>query len=374
VDRVGRAGAVVPLAIIVFFAVLDMAADPPRIVFGMVVIAPLLAASLLGRRATVLYAVLAFAVAGLLGIYDEQYTADAWPIQAARLFGVALGGLIAFAACTARLEREVQVQRLSAEAALAHAQASDAEGMAGLAEWLQRSLLTDLPPIPDVEVVARYVPAADHVKIGGDWYDLFPAPGGRMLMVVGDVAGHDAPATALMAQLRSVLRGIGQVLTGSPATLLTAMDRAMNTLLFNGLATVILAEITRDIARDDQPLVVRWSNAGHPPPLLINNDGTTQLLEYDPDLLLGVDPDTHRADHEWVLHSGDTIVLFTDGLIEGHGGSIDEGLHRVQCIGVSEAQAPLEKLCEALLTRRCDQPDDDVVVLALRARPVGTWL
>ena len=72
----------------------------------------------LARRASdgVCMRFLAFLVAGLLGIYDEQYTADAWPTQAAQLFGIALGGLIAFAACTARLQREVQVQRLSAEA------------------------------------------------------------------------------------------------------------------------------------------------------------------------------------------------------------------------------------------------------------------
>jgi phosphoserine phosphatase RsbU/P len=371
VERVGRAGAVVPLAIIVLFAVLDIAAGPGRVVLGLVVIAPLLAASLLGRRATAWYAVLALIVAGLLGIYDEQYTADAWPTQAARLFGVALGGLIAVAACSARLEREIQSRQLGVDMALAQEQARGAEDMAGLAEWLQRSLLTPPPPIADVEIAAGYVPAADHVKIGGDWYDAFPAPGDRTLVVIGDVAGHDGAAAATMAQVRSVLRGIGQVLLAPPATLLTALDRAVQTFLPHVLATVIVIEISH-LARNNGPLAVRWSNAGHPPPLLIKgDDGTTQLLEHEPNLLLGVDPNTRRIDHEYLLDQGDTVVLYTDGLVERRGIAIDEGLQRLRDITTDEAGLTLDELCELLLTTRSERPDDDIAILALRARPAG---
>src|SRR4051812_49969470 len=85
---------------------MDLAAGPGRELLGLVVIAPLLAASITGRRLTTGYAVLALLVAVLLGVYDDQYTADAWPTQAAQLFGVVLGGLIAVGACDLRLARE----------------------------------------------------------------------------------------------------------------------------------------------------------------------------------------------------------------------------------------------------------------------------
>jgi serine phosphatase RsbU (regulator of sigma subunit) len=337
-------------------------------VLGLVVIAPLLAASLMGRWATGLYAVLALAVAALLGVYDEQYTSEVWPTQAARLFGVALGGLIAVVVCGARLERECQLQQLTVDTVVAQARARDAEGMAGLAEWLQRSLLTDPLPLRDVEIAVRYVPAADHVKIGGDWFDAFRVPGDRALVVIGDVAGHDGAAAATMAQVRNMLRGIGQVLREPPAMLLTALDRALQTLVPGTLATMILAEIARNPARDGAPLVVRWSNAGHPPPLLISSAGTARLLERESDLLLGVDPDTRRVDHEWVLQGGDTMVLFTDGLVERRGTCIDEGLRQVQDLATAAGDVSLEKLCDLLLTRVCEHYDDDVAVLAFRPR------
>ena len=199
----------VPLAVIVLFAVLDFADGPGRGILGLVVIAPLLAASLLGWRVTAWYAVLALVVAALLGVYDEQYTPETWPTQGARLFGVALGGLIAVSACRSRMERENELRQLSVSTALAQEQARSAQSMAGLAEWLQRSLLTPPPPVPDLEIAAAYVPAADHVKIGGDWYDVVSAPGDRTLIVIGDVAGHDGAAAATMAQVRSVAPGDG---------------------------------------------------------------------------------------------------------------------------------------------------------------------
>jgi serine phosphatase RsbU (regulator of sigma subunit) len=240
--------------------------------------------------------------------------------------------------------------------------------MAGLAEWLQRSLLTPPPPVAELEIAAAYVPAADHVKIGGDWYDVFPAPGDRTLVVIGDVAGHDGAAAATMAQVRNVLRGMGQVLLAPPATLLTALDRAVRSFLPTVMATMIVIEISH-LGRNSGPLVLRWSNAGHPPPLLISGeDGTAQLLEREPDLLLGVDPNTRRADHELVLYQGDTVVLYTDGLVERRGATLDEGLARLRDVAEEEAGLPLDKLCEVLLVACTERPDDDIAVLALRAR------
>jgi phosphoserine phosphatase RsbU/P len=353
VDQLGRLGAVFPLAVIVLFALLDVAAGPEPVVLGLVVMGPLVAASVTGLWMTAGYAVLAFVVATLLGFYDGLYTAEEWPVQATLMFGVALGGVFAFGVCGARLEREERLAEVSARAAVA-------ERTASLAEALQRSLLADPPELPDLEIEVRYRPAAAHVKIGGDWYDAFRVPGDRVVVVVGDVAGHDGGAATTMAQVRNVLRGIAQVLAAPPAVVLTALDRAVQSLSRGVLATVVLAEVAGR--------VLRWSNAGHPPMLLVHVDGSARLLEQSPDLLLGVHTGTPRADHELVLRVGDTVVLFTDGLVEQRGADIDDGLRRILDVAATAADRPLAVLCDALLDHRPERGDDDVALLALRVR------
>jgi phosphoserine phosphatase RsbU/P len=367
VDRLGRPGAVLPLALIVLFTLLDLAAGPAQVLLGMVVIAPLLAASLTGRVLTAGYAVLALVVAALLGVLDEQYTSDTWPTQAAELLGVALGGLFAIGVCDVRLQREDRLRQLTGEVAQVQARVRGAERTASLAEALQRSLLTDPPQLQQLETAVRYLPAAEHVRIGGDWYDAFAVTGGRTALVIGDVAGHDGRAATTMAQIRNTLRGIAHVLPEPPAAVLSALDRAMRSLNRGALATVVLVEVPA--VRSGTRLTVRWSNAGHPPPLLVRAGGATRLLEEAPDLLLGVDPDTHRSDHEVALDVGDTIVLFTDGLVERRGESVDEGLRWLQDRAAAIVGQSLEVLCDALLTRFPGHADDDIAILAIRVRP-----
>jgi serine phosphatase RsbU (regulator of sigma subunit) len=369
VDRLGRAGAVGPLAIIALFALLDVAAGPERIVLGLLVIAPLLAASLTGRRLTLAYALLALVVAALLGVLDQQYTADRWPVHAAQLFGIALGGLFAYGACDARLEREAHMQLVSADAAAARVRAEGAEGAATLAEELQRILLANPPRVPHLDVAVRYVPAAEHVKVGGDWYDAFETADGRTVLIIGDVAGHDGPAAVTMAQLRSEVRGIAHVLVRSPAVVLTALDRALRSLDPDAMATMVMAEVrAADQDAGRAGLVLRWANAGHPPPLLVRADRTARLLEHYPDLLLGVDPWTARADHEVGLRPGDVVVLFTDGLVERRGAAIDDGLDRIVEIARTVGGDSLDALCDALLDPSGGHPSDDVALLVVRVR------
>jgi serine phosphatase RsbU (regulator of sigma subunit) len=348
---------------------LDLAAGPHRVVLGLVVIGPLLAASLTGRGLTIAYAVLAFVVAALLGVYDQQYTADEWPSQAARLFGVALGGLFAFGACDARLEREARMQRVSADAAAARVRAEGAERTATLAEALQRILLADPPRVPRLDIAVRYVPAAEHVEVGGDWYDAFETADGRTVLVIGDVAGHDGHAAVTMAQLRSKVRGIAHVLDRPPAGVLTALDRTLRSLNPDAMATMVMAEVrAADQDAGGAGLVLRWANAGHPPPLLVGADRSTRLLEHEPDLLLGVEPCTARADHEVGLRSGDVIVLYTDGLVERRGTSIDDGLDRIVEVARTVGGDSLDALCDALLDSIGGHPSDDVALLVVRAR------
>ena len=259
------------------------------------------------------------------------------------------------------------VERIRAAEALADA----AGAVARLAETLQRSLLT-APPEPDhLHVVPRYLPAAAEAQVGGDWYDAFLGPDGATHLVIGDVTGHDREAAAIMGQLRNLLRGITWSSGGTPAEVLATLDRAIAGLDVGALATVFVARVEQGDA--DHALgrrTVRWSNAGHPPPLLAARDGAVQLLQ-ERDLLLGVDPTWPRHDHLSVLEPGATLLLYTDGLVERRRESLDEGTERL--VGAVErlvrSGMPLDELCDRLLAGLPGHVEDDVALIALRAHP-----
>ena len=132
--------------------------------------------------------------------------------------------------------------------------------------------------------------------MGGDWYDAFQVGDGSTMIVIGDVTGHDRHAAAAMAQVRNVLRGVAHSQPESPARVLAALDRAMGDLAVGSLATAVLGRVERR-GPDGAPAqrLLRWSNAGHPAPLLIERDGAVTLLERTPNRLLGVDSAAHRA-------------------------------------------------------------------------------
>nr|WP_276612053.1 SpoIIE family protein phosphatase [Kineococcus vitellinus] len=241
-----------------------------------------------------------------------------------------------------------------------------------LAESLQRSLLTD-PVQPDhLSIAVRYLPAAAEAQVGGDWYDAFLLPDGCTTVVVGDVVGHDREAAAVMAQVRNVLRGLAQAVVQPPSAMLGALDRAMETLAVGGMATAVLAKVEQDeaaAARGER--VLRWSNAGHPPPLLLHRDGTAELLGSDPELMLGILTDGVRSDHRAVLRRGDTVLLYTDGLVERRGASLDDGLRWLREVAGRHAHLPPQELADAVLAELTrtfgDAVDDDVALLALHA-------
>ena len=185
-----------------------------------------------------------------------------------------------------------------------------------LAEQLQRSLLT-APPQPDhCEIVVRYLPATAAAAVGGDWYDAFLRWDGATTLVIGDVAGHDSVATATMGQLRGLLRGIATSTDAGPAGVLARLDDSMAQLSVDSLATAVVArleqtpgELAREVTR------VRWSDAGHPPPVVLRADGRVELLAGPrADLLLGVDADAVRRESVTTLDPGETLLLYTDGL------------------------------------------------------------
>jgi PAS domain S-box-containing protein len=241
-----------------------------------------------------------------------------------------------------------------------------------LAEQLQRSLLT-APPQPDhCEIVVRYLPATAAAAVGGDWYDAFLQRDGATTLVIGDVAGHDSVAAATMGQLRGLLRGIATSTDAGPAGVLARLDDSMVQLAVDSLATAVVArleqtpgELAREVTR------VRWSNAGHPPPVVLRADGRVELLAGPrADLLLGVDADAVRRESVTTLDPGETLLLYTDGLVERRGDDLDGGLDRLRAALADLAGRPLQETCDALLDRLVEPAHtDDVALVAVRLHP-----
>jgi PAS domain S-box-containing protein len=238
-----------------------------------------------------------------------------------------------------------------------------------LAEGLQRSLLTE-PPEPDhAEIAVRYLPAAEAARVGGDWYDAFLQPGGSTMLVIGDVVGHDTEAAAAMGQLRGLLRGIATYSDAGPVEVLRGLDASMTTLQTRTLATAAVArfeqtpdELGRGVTR------MRWANAGHLPPLVINPDGSVaELASWKGDLLLGVDSETQRRESVVTLDRGATVLLYTDGLIERRDADLDAGLVRLRDTLVELSDRPLGELLDEVIERLVHgRPEDDVALVAVR--------
>jgi serine phosphatase RsbU (regulator of sigma subunit) len=343
-----------PAAALLAVVAADLALDRGQAVFGLVVISPLVAGTLVRRRATLVYALLAVLATALLGVYDRAYAPDVRTAQVLRLVGVTAGGALAIVAATLRQHRDRQL-------AAATRTATEARSAVALVDRLQRSLLTDPPPVPGLELAVRYRPAVRQAQVGGDWYDAFPLPAGGAMLVIGDVAGHDVAAAATMAEARGVLRGIAQTLDRTPAAVLTALDRALQRLGDSTLITAIVATVHHG----DGGTRLTWASAGHPPPLLLTGGGVRRLDE-PPDPLLGVDAGADRSDHELLLHPGDVLLLYTDGLVERRGASLDDGIGWLAGQLAASAGHTLAELADALLAETAGGRDDDVAVLALR--------
>lgn len=268
-------------------------------------------------------------------------------------------------------DQRTTAEEVAVRAGIAVATAPSAAEQRKIAEGLQRSLLT-IPPEPDeCEICVRYVPAAEAASVGGDWFDSFRQADGTTVLVIGDVMGHDMAAAAGMGQLRGLLRGIAWHGGAAPAEVLSGLDAAMQGLGVNTTASVVVGRLEHDSGdRASGSTQLRWSNAGHPPPLALHADGSvTALSGVETDLLLGIDPRTPRTESVAVLEQGCTVLLYTDGLIERRGHDLDEGLAQLRATLSEVAELPLEAMCDALLGRMLSTAvDDDVALVAVRLR------
>ena len=224
--------------------------------------------------------------------------------------------------------------------AIEHARAYERE--LSNVEMLQRSLLPDkLPEIDGIQVAARYMPGG--ADVGGDWYDAIPLDGGRVGVAMGDVVGHGIGAAALMGQLRHAMRAYA--LEGHPpAGVLDRLDRVVRSLEGGQMATLLYLVMEPDHG------TVSFASAGHVPPLVISPDGEAAYLDSAPNPPLGVFESPEHKEMTTHLPPGSTIVLYTDGLVEERGVSIDQGLEALRLAASQDACHPRE-LCDGWSTR-----------------------
>jgi serine phosphatase RsbU (regulator of sigma subunit) len=235
--------------------------------------------------------------------------------------------------------------------------------MADIAHVLQRSLLQGVP-LEDrrLRLGAHYQPSVETLEVGGDWHDAFPLAGDRIGLVVGDVVGRGIEAAAAMGQLRSATRALAGAGLGGPGHVLAALDRFATGLPLARMATLTYAEV--ELAGGS----VRYACAGHPPPVLVAADGSARLLWDGRRLPLGLASGSDPAvEGSTILGPKDRLLLYTDGLVERRGESLDDGLARlVEQLGDAHAGAPQEtvdRLVGALA--ETGQHPDDVCVLCI---------
>jgi serine phosphatase RsbU (regulator of sigma subunit) len=228
---------------------------------------------------------------------------------------------------------------------------------------LQRSLLpTGLSVPSSVEVRHRYLPGSTMIEVGGDWYESIALPGGRVALVVGDVAGHGVRAAVTMGRLRTAIRTLAR-LELPPAETLQQLDELMHDLGVREphFATCVYA------VYDAVSGSCEVASAGHLPPLLVSPDGISQFLDVSPAPPLGIGSGPIQS-RVFKIKDGSLLVLYTDGLVERRESDIDEGLERLrETFGPGSTARPLEDLCKATLAGvYADHQRDDIAVLVAR--------
>ncbi|MFD9409871.1 SpoIIE family protein phosphatase [Streptomyces sp. NPDC059989] len=245
--------------------------------------------------------------------------------------------------------------------ALERARRYDSE--AALARGLQAALLPHRLPVREhVDTVGRYLPGTAGMDVGGDWYDVVEAGGGRLALVIGDVQGHGVAAAATMGQLRSAVRAFA--LSGStPEQVMAGTNQLLIDLdpgQFASCCYVLLDPGSGDI---------RAVRAGHPQPLLRHPDGRTEVLDLAGGVVLGIDPEAAYPVTELRLETGSVLALYTDGLVETPGTDIDLGVERLRTALAGAGPTPLTEMADRLIAdagSAADRPDDIALLLASR--------
>lgn len=238
-----------------------------------------------------------------------------------------------------------------------------------LAEGLQQAMLPRrIPLVPGAQIAVRYRSARMGRDIGGDWYDIIALPGGRVGAVIGDVQGHDTDAAAVMGQLRIVLRAYAAE-GHAPATVMARASVFLDELDTDRFATCMYAEA------DMSTGVVQLVRAGHVDPLIRDIDGTCRRLPVEGGLPLGLSAEFGQLEYPVStveLDPGQTLLLYTDGLVEQPGADLDDGMQMLTAVvrgGPRDLQLLADHLCEVAGERG---GEDDVAMLLLRRKGAYT--
>jgi putative methionine-R-sulfoxide reductase with GAF domain len=228
-----------------------------------------------------------------------------------------------------------------------------------IAETLQRSMRPDrFPRVAGVEIAGYYHPAQGGM-VGGDWYDAFVLPSGALCVVVGDIAGRGLPAAISMARLRNAVRAMAFV-DETPSTTVSRMNDFLRHFDSGAMATILVGILNMEGS-------MRYANAGHMPPLVVNEQGRAYLVDEPAEPLLGAVGISLYRDRVLTLDPGAILLLYTDGLVERRGQSLDAGFEALR----RAAETPwnnLDMLCARLLPTEESATglEDDVALLALR--------
>ncbi len=248
-----------------------------------------------------------------------------------------------------------------------------------VAEVLQRAVLPDsLPAVAGLRLDAEYRAGVAGSYAGGDWYDVFELDEDSIFFSVGDVMGKGAPAAALMGQVRSAIRAYA-VSGQSPTEVLSSLDRMFDTLIDDRVVTAVVGTINPSTGR------VVLTNAGHPPPLVVRSDGTATFCPLQHSLLIAAGLNgAPRPRDELVLGRGDSLVMYSDGLIERRGELITNGMERLGTAATVIAKSgwPDDAAVTFASILSDEERTDDVVVLCINylgiaatrlgAQPMGT--
>ena len=257
------------------------------------------------------------------------------------------------------------LERLAERAGLLMAGARLRSAEHDISVRLQHALLPDhLATAEQLEVAGRYYAIGEALDVGGDWYDSIALADGRILLVVGDVVGHGLEAAAVMGRLRAGLAALA-ARTSSPGRLLDELDGFARSPQGGDFATVAAA------ALDPTTGELTYASAGHPPLLVIEPWGAPRWLDEAGSVPLCSFPVDGRPEATTTLAPGSWLVLYSDGLLERRGEPIDEGLQRVLDAAPRFRHGGAQALCDGLIAELTGDgdPEDDVVVLAVRHQP-----
>jgi serine phosphatase RsbU (regulator of sigma subunit)/anti-sigma regulatory factor (Ser/Thr protein kinase) len=261
-------------------------------------------------------------------------------------------------------EEDVELLQRAADRAALAVNSRLAERERGLADALQRSLIPRLPVLPGVSLAGRYLPAASE-RVGGDWFDAFQLPDGRLGLAIGDVVGQGFNAAAIMGQLRSGLRAYA--LDGmAPGEVLSRLNRLLRQLEPGRTATLLY------LVLDTYAGGVTVATAGHPPPLVSEPECEPRYVELAGTVPLGAVRHAYYEQCELELAPGSAVALYTDGLVERPGESLDDGLERLREV-VRKGEVDLEHLGDRVVERLLPggPSHDDAALLLASALPFG---